>query len=68
VGVGDQRDVHGTGARRRPAARRALILDRLGAATAARDQAAQSSFAASLRGALVERWGEVALPCAPAFA
>jgi aminoglycoside phosphotransferase (APT) family kinase protein len=44
--------------------RRALILNRLGAA---RGPAALSAFAGGLRAALVERWGEVALPCAPAF-
>jgi aminoglycoside phosphotransferase (APT) family kinase protein len=46
--------------------RRALILDRLGAA-AGDEPTALAAFAASLRGALVERWGEVALPYAPAF-
>jgi aminoglycoside phosphotransferase (APT) family kinase protein len=53
--------------------RRALILDRLATAAlyrpprAPRELDALSGFAIGLRAALVDRWGEVALPCAPAF-
>jgi aminoglycoside phosphotransferase (APT) family kinase protein len=49
--------------------RRALILDRLGVAARnrPREMVGLSVFAAGLRAALVRRWGEVALPYAPAF-
>ena len=48
--------------------RRAMILHRLGVAAANSELAAAAELAGRLRAALVDRWGEVELAYAPAFA